>query len=33
MSALLSSDNLKDNIIYKLIIENNLKEKYNWKEM
>ena len=32
MSALLSN-NLKDNIIYKLIIENNLKEKYNWNEM
>ena len=26
-------DNLKDNIIYKLIISDVLKEKYNWIEM
>lgn len=24
---------LEDNIIYQLIVLNNLKEKYNWKEM
>ena len=27
------SENLKDNIIYKLIVLDNLKEKYNWREM
>ena len=26
-------DKLKDNIIYKLIVLDVLKEKYNWKEM
>ena len=27
------SDDLKDNIIYKLIVLDVLKEKYNWNEM
>lgn len=27
------SDDLKDNIIYKLIILNDLKDTYNWKEV
>ena len=27
------SDELKDNIIYKLIVLDILKEKYNWNEM
>lgn len=26
-------DDIKNNIIYKLIIKNDLKEKYNWDEM
>jgi len=29
----MSDINIKDNIIYKLIVEDNLKEKYNWNEM
>jgi hypothetical protein len=27
------TEKLKNNIIYKLIVENFLKENYNWKEM
>lgn len=27
------TDDLKDNIIYKLIILNDLKDTYNWKEV
>ena len=27
------SEDIKDNIIYKLIVLDNLKEKYNWREM
>ena len=30
---MLESDDLKDNIIYKLIVLDVLKEKYNWNEM
>ena len=26
-------EKLKNNIIYKLIVEDNLKDNYNWKEM
>ena len=29
----MSDINIKENIIYKLIVEDNLKEKYNWNEM